>query len=54
VLVAEGIASAHAAKLREEGYVVVYALSEYGNDEEEAKRLGCSHICRDGKLKDVK
>lgn len=50
ILVAGGIASADIAKLRAEGYVVLCALSEYGNDKEEAQRLGCGFIYNQGKI----
>jgi ATP phosphoribosyltransferase regulatory subunit len=40
----DGITNEEAARLRSEGYVTVYALSEYGRGETEAKRLGCQFI----------
>jgi ATP phosphoribosyltransferase regulatory subunit len=49
VLIADGIIDV--AELQKQGFVTIYALSEYGKDEEEAKRLGCGHIFKDGKLK---
>jgi len=50
VLVADGIASKDIARLRAEGYVTVPALAEYGNDKEEALRLGCGFIYKQGKI----
>lgn len=41
------------AALRAEGYVTLYALSEYGANEEEARRLHCDFILKDGKLKEL-
>lgn len=49
VLVADGISDV--TELQKQGYVAVYALSEYGKDEDEAKRLQCGWIFKDGKLK---
>lgn len=46
-----GISGKDAAKLRAQGYVTVNALSEYGSNEEEAKRLGCGFIFKNGKIK---
>jgi ATP phosphoribosyltransferase regulatory subunit len=51
VFVADGISSKDAQKLRDEGYVVIFALSEYNRDETEAKQLGCTHIHKNGKIK---
>ncbi|MDE3016710.1 MAG: ATP phosphoribosyltransferase regulatory subunit [Pseudomonadota bacterium] len=51
VFIPEHIGSADAAKLRSEGYVTIYALSEYGRGEDEARRLGCGFIFKDGKVK---
>ncbi len=53
VLVADGISDTKAASLHEQGYAVIYALSEYGSDEEEAKRLGCGWIWKNGKVKEL-
>lgn len=53
VLVASGGNGKETAKLREQGYVTVNALSEYGSDEEEAKRLGCGFIFRNGRIKSL-
>jgi ATP phosphoribosyltransferase regulatory subunit HisZ len=53
VLLADGIWTGHAEKLRIDGYVTVPSLSEYGNDEEEAKRLDCGFIFKNGKLKEI-
>jgi ATP phosphoribosyltransferase regulatory subunit len=50
VFVTEGI-GADVTALQQQGYVVVYALSEYGKSQAEAKRLGYSYIFKDGKVK---
>jgi ATP phosphoribosyltransferase regulatory subunit len=50
VLIPEGVTHAQTAALREEGYITVHALSEYGQDAEEAKRLGCDFIFSGGKI----
>jgi ATP phosphoribosyltransferase regulatory subunit len=42
-----------AIDLRAKGYATVYALAEYGNDEMEAKRLGCNYILKDGQMKEL-
>ncbi len=51
VFIAEGITDSGAADLRAQGYVTICALSEYGQDEEEALRLGCSFIYKNGTIK---
>lgn len=52
VLISGGIADdADIAALHKKAFTVLFALSEYGRDEDEAKRLGCSHIFKNGKLK---
>ncbi len=51
VFVAQSLDAAVAAKLQAEGFVTVHALTEYGYDEDEAKRLSCGHIYKDGALK---
>lgn len=51
VFIAEGISETQAGGLRAEGYITVHALSEYGHDEDEAQRLGCGFIYKDGKTK---
>ena len=51
IFVPEGIASKEISKLRADGYVTVLALSEYGNDEEEARRLGCEFMYKNEKVK---
>ena len=53
VLVAPDAAPAETAKLREEGWVTVAALSEPADWEAEAHRLGCSHVLVGGKAKAV-
>lgn len=50
VLVGGELSDAKAAELRSQGYVTLQALSEYGCNEEEAKRLRCGWIFKDGKL----
>ncbi len=52
VFVSGGIAD-DTYKLRTDGYSVVYALQEYGNSREEAKRLGCGWIYENGKLTSI-
>lgn len=54
ILIAEGISGGKAAQLQEQGYTTLYALAEYGQDEDEAKRLGCGFMFKDGKVKEVK
>lgn len=51
VLVSGGIGAAGLEKLRKQGYVAVNALLEYGSGAEEAKRLGCGYIFKNGKIK---
>lgn len=51
VFVPEGIISSDIARLQKDGYITVCALSEYGSDEEEALRLGCSFIYTNGSVK---
>jgi ATP phosphoribosyltransferase regulatory subunit len=45
------VVNGDAAELHKQSYVTILALSEYGKSEEEAKRLGCDWIFKDGKLK---
>jgi ATP phosphoribosyltransferase regulatory subunit len=35
-------------RLRQEGWVTVHALDSHAEDEKEARRLGCSHLWRNG------
>ncbi|NBO19802.1 MAG: ATP phosphoribosyltransferase regulatory subunit [Proteobacteria bacterium] len=51
IFVPEGITSDAAENLRAEGYVTVLALSEYGNDEAEARRLGCGFMWNNNSVK---
>jgi ATP phosphoribosyltransferase regulatory subunit len=53
VFITEGISSMQAEELQAKGFVVIYALSEYGYGEDEAKRLGCSYIFHNGQLKNI-
>lgn len=53
VFVSDGIGIAETDALREKGYVAVFALSEYGKGEDEAKRLGCSHMYNNGKINEL-
>lgn len=50
VFVAGPLDAGVAAQLQGEGFVTVHALSEYGYDKDEAKRLGCGHIYKNGAL----
>lgn len=51
VFIKDGINSEQAATLRAEGYITINALSEYGRDEAEAKRLGCGYIWDNNSVK---
>ena len=53
ILVSGGINDPNADKLYKEGFVVIYALNEYGFDEEEAKRLGCGWIYKNGNITEL-
>jgi ATP phosphoribosyltransferase regulatory subunit len=53
ILVSDGINNTEAEKLREQGFVIIYALAEYGKNEAEAKRLGCDYIYKDGDIKEL-
>ncbi len=50
IFVPEGIAAENIAALQAEGFTTIYALSEYGASEDEAKRLGCDYIFKDNKI----
>lgn len=50
ILISGGISDDSADKLRNDGFVVVYALSEYGICRDEAKRLGCQHVYKNGEI----
>jgi ATP phosphoribosyltransferase regulatory subunit len=54
VFIAGGITDASAAELRDDGYVTVSSLPEFGNDEDEAKRLKCAFIYKNGTIKAIK
>jgi len=51
IFIAEGITGGIAAQLQADGYVTVYALSDYGYGEDEAKRLGCGFMYEDKKIR---
>lgn len=53
IFINEGISSADARGLREQGYVTIYAISEYGGGEAEAKRLGCGFIWEHNSVKAI-
>lgn len=53
ILISEGIAAKNTDRLRDEGYVLVYALSDYGASQEEAKRLGCDYLFTNNTVKDI-
>lgn len=50
ILISKGIYEADIEKLQSDGFVTVYALGEYGNSQDEAKRLGCEYVYIDGKV----
>lgn len=50
ILISDGINNTNTHHLREEGFVIIYALSEYGCNEDEAKRLGCEYLYKDDKI----
>jgi len=50
IFISYGISSNDSEKLHSQGFTIIYALSEYGRGEDEAKRLGCGWIYRDGKV----
>jgi ATP phosphoribosyltransferase regulatory subunit len=54
VFIPAGITDKEAGALRAQGYVSVHALSEYGSDEKEARRLGCGFIYENGQMKELK
>jgi len=53
VFISEGIAAKDTEKLQADGFAIVHALSEYGRGEDEAKRLGCGWVYKDGKVTEV-
>ena len=54
VFITGGINDAEAKRLQAEGYVTIYALPEYGDSAEEAKRLGCEWTFENGKIREIK
>jgi len=48
ILLPRGISHDAASRLREEGWVTIHALDGGAEDEKEARRLGCSHLWRNG------
>jgi|CXWL01.1.fsa_nt_gi ATP phosphoribosyltransferase regulatory subunit len=50
ILISGGVHNTTADKLRSEGFVIVYALKEYGNCQIESKRLGCGYLYKDDKI----
>ena len=52
IFVSEGISAANTVKLHSQGFVIIYALSEYGRGDDEAKRLGCGWIYKNDKIID--
>ena len=52
ILVADGV-TADIQKLRADGFTIIYALSEYGSSKEEAERLSCNYLYKDGKVQDI-
>lgn len=50
VFVSGGISENNLEKLQEKDLVIIYALSEYGKGEDEAKRLACELIYKDGMI----
>lgn len=53
ILISGGIGDDSADKLRSDGFVIIYALSEYGVCKDEAKRLNCGYVYKDGKIVEV-
>ena len=48
VLLPRGTSHDAALRLRQEGWVTIHALDSSAGDEKEARRLGCSHLWRNG------
>jgi ATP phosphoribosyltransferase regulatory subunit len=48
ILLPRGTSHDAALRLRQEGWVTVHALDSAAEDEKEARRLGCSHLWRNG------
>ncbi len=53
VLISGGISDIAAKRLRADGFVIVYALSEYGVCQTEAKRLNCGYLYKDGQIVEI-
>lgn len=53
IFVPFGVASGEAAKLRAEGWTTIAGLDRSGDPLAEAKRLGCTHMVSDGKIRPV-
>ncbi len=51
VFVSEGIACKDTKTLREQGYVVIFALNECGTGEDDARTLNCTHYYKNGQIK---
>jgi len=54
VFLPAGTPNGEGARLRMEGWVAVSALSEAGDDDAEARRVGCTDILRDGRIEPLK
>ncbi len=48
IFIAEAVTEEQAEKLQADGYVTIFALSDYGNGEDEARRLGCEWMLKNG------
>ncbi len=48
ILLPRGTSHDAALRLRQEGWVTIHALDSAAEDEKEARRLGCSHLWRNG------
>lgn len=53
ILVSDGISCKEADFLHEQGFIVLFALGEYGRGIDEAKRLDCKWIYKDGRILEV-
>ena len=53
IFIEKGLNEAAAETLRADGYITIYALSEYGQGEEEARRQGCDFIYKNGEVKAI-
>jgi ATP phosphoribosyltransferase regulatory subunit len=50
ILLPRGTSHDAALRLRQEGWVTIHALDNGAEDEKEARRLGCSHLWRNGAI----